>query len=253
MNPISIIIAEDHAILREGLISLLATSPEFDVIAEAEDGSSAIKLARKLNPDVILMDLNMPVINGTEAIRTILKTNPKIKIIALTGHRSEEYVRVTLEAGAVGYVLKDDTHHELLIAINKVLDGNTYLSPGVGGNVTSGSITSDDTRDELLTAIDNVLNGDTYFSQRVDDKVINRPLQPEYLAGMSDYSWTQLTKREKEITKLIAEGKKNREIAGFLSLSIKTVDKHRSNLMKKLDLHNVSELTKFAIENKIIL
>ena len=212
----NIIIAEDHAILRDGLVALLATSPELNIIAEASDGLSAIKLARQLCPDLILMDLNMPNINGTEAITTILKENPAIKVVALTGHKSEEYVRAALEAGAAGYVLKDDTHSVLLTAIEHVLNGDTYLSPGICGNVIKGF------------------------------------LKPDYRSDISDHSWFHLTKREREVTKLIAEGKKSREVAEFLSVSLKTVEKHRSNLMKKLDLHSVSELTKYAMENSII-
>jgi len=216
MNHTRIIIAENHAILREGLIALLATSPQLKVIAEARDGASVIKLSRQLSPDLILMDLNMPNINGTEATQTILSENPKIKIICLTGHKSEEYVLVALEAGAVGYVLKDDTHNVLLTAIEHVLSGHTYLSPGIC------------------------------------DKVLNNYVKSDKLSETCDSSWFALTKRERQVTKLIAEGKKSREVAEFLSISLKTVEKHRSNLMKKLGLHSVSEVTKYAIEKSII-
>ncbi|MDQ7050997.1 MAG: response regulator transcription factor [Enterobacterales bacterium] len=196
MNRTKIIIAENHAILRDGLKSLLATSSQLEIIAEAQDGKSAIKLSRKLSPDLILMDLNMPNINGTEAMQTILSENPKIKIIALTGHKSEEYVWVALEAGAVGYVLKDDTHGVLLTAIEQVMNGHTYLSPGIC------------------------------------DKVLQGYIKPDIHSDTSDRSWFNLTKREREVTKLIAEGKKSREVAEYLSISLKTVEKHRSNLMK---------------------
>ncbi len=216
MNQTRIIIAENHAILRDGLVALLATSPELKIIAEARDGASAIELAKKLSPDLILMDLNMPNINGTEAMQTILRDNPKIKIIALTGHKSEEYVWVALEAGAVGYVLKDDTHNVLLSAIERVLEGNRYLSPGLC------------------------------------DKVMEGFIKPKVQSKNASPSWCQLTKRERQVTKLIAEGKKSREMAEFLSISLKTVEKHRSNLMKKLDLHSVSEVTKYALEKSII-
>jgi len=210
-----ILIAEDHAILREGLRALLSSTPELEVIGEAEDGKEAITLARQLKPHLVLMDLNMPNINGTEAMRSIRRHNPEIKIIALTVHKTEEYVRATLDAGASGYVLKDDTHHDLLTAITSVRKGKVYLSPGIC------------------------------------DKVINGFLGPN-TATASTSSWSQLTVREREVTKLIAEGKKSREVAEYLSVSLKTVEKHRSNLMRKLDLHSVSEITKYAIANSLV-
>ena len=207
-----ILIAEDHAILREGLRALLSASPELEIIGEAEDGKEAIDLARQLKPHLVLMDLNMPNINGTEAMRAIRRHNPAIKIIALTVHKTEEYVRATLDAGASGYVLKDDTHHDLLTAIASVRKGKVYLSPGIC------------------------------------DQVINGFLGP----ATSPSSWSQLTVREREVTKLIAEGKKSREVAEYLSVSLKTVEKHRSNLMRKLDLHSISEITKYAIANSLV-
>ena len=212
-----VLIAEDHAILREGLRALLSSSPDLEIIGEAGDGQQAINLARQLQPDIVLMDITMPNMNGTEAIRLIKRHSPDISIIALTVHKSEEYVRATLDAGANGYVLKDDTHNDLLNAISNVQKGNTYLSPGIC------------------------------------DKVINGYLDnPSSATAHSSSSWSQLTVREREVTKLIAEGKKSREVAEYLSLSLKTVEKHRTNLMRKLDLHNVSAITKYAIENKLV-
>lgn len=212
-----VLIAEDHAILREGLRALLSSSSELEIIGEASDGLECINLARKLQPHLILMDLTMPNMNGTEAIRQIKRNSPHISIIALTVHKSEEYVRATLDAGANGYVLKDDTHSDLLNAIVNVQKGNTYLSPGIC------------------------------------DKVINGYLDnPSAASTPSTASWDQLTVREREVTKLIAEGKKSREVAEYLSLSLKTVEKHRTNLMRKLDLHNASAITKYAIENKLV-
>ena len=210
-----ILIAEDHAILREGLRALLSATPELEIIGEAEDGQEAISLARQLKPHLVLMDLNMPNINGTEAMRAIRRHNPAIKVIALTVHKTEEYVRATLDAGASGYVLKDDTHHDLLTAIASVRKGKVYLSPGIC------------------------------------DKVINGFLGP-VTSTTSPSSWSQLTVREREVTKLIAEGKKSREVAEYLSVSLKTVEKHRSNLMRKLDLHSVSAITKYAIANSLV-
>jgi len=212
-----VLIAEDHAILREGLRALLSSAPNLEIIGEAEDGQSAVNLARQLQPHLVLMDLTMPNINGTEAIRTIKRHNPAICIIVLTVHKSEEYVRATLDAGANGYVLKDDTHSDLMNAISSAHKGNIYLSPGVC------------------------------------NKIINSYLDTSPSASApSSCSWSQLTVREREVTKLIAEGKKSREVAEYLSLSLKTVEKHRTNLMRKLDLHNVSAITKYAIENHLV-
>jgi len=210
-----IVIAEDHAILREGLQALLSGSPELEIVGEAEDGQQAINLARQLKPHLILMDLSMPNINGTEAICTIKHSNPTIKIIVLTVHKTEEYVRATLDAGAVGYVLKDDSHQDLLTAIASVLKGKVYLSPGICDKVMNGFLDTD-------------------------------------ASAPSVSSWSKLTVREREVTKLIAEGRKSREVAEYLSVSLKTVEKHRSNLMRKLDLHSISAITKYAIENDLI-
>ena len=212
MQKHTILLADDHSILREGLRSLLSSTPDLEIIGEAEDGKDTIEKARQLQPQLVLMDLSMPVINGTDAIRIIKQRSPEIKIIVLTVHKSEEYVRATLDAGADGYVLKDDTSNDLLTSIKNVQKGKIYLSPGI---------------------CDKVING--YLNH--PDKV------------SSVRSWDQLTLREREVLKLIAEGSKNREIADCLSVSIKTVEKHRSNLMKKLDLHGVSKLTTYAIEN----
>jgi len=212
-----VLIAEDHAILREGLRALLASSPHLEIIGQAEDGQEAVNLARQLQPHLVLMDLTMPNINGTEAIRAIKRHTPAICIIVLTVHKSEEYVRATLDAGANGYVLKDDTHSDLLNAITNAQKGNIYLSPGICNKVINGYL-------------------DT----------------PSSTSAHSSGSWSQLTVREREITKLIAEGKKSREVAEYLSLSLKTVEKHRTNLMRKLHLHNVSAITKYAIENHLI-
>lgn len=210
-----ILIAEDHALLREGLKALLAMDEQLEVVAEATDGREAIRIASEEHPDLILMDLSMPNTNGTEAIRAIKRRNPDTKIIVLTVHKTEEYVRTALQAGANGYALKDDTHQELISAIRRVLRGDTYLSPGVSA------------------------------------KIITSYLDQPGQNGTST-SWDVLTSREREILKLIAEGYKNKEIAEYLSLSLKTIEKHRSNLMKKLDLHSASALTAYAIENGLI-
>jgi DNA-binding NarL/FixJ family response regulator len=210
-----IVIAEDHTILREGLRSLLSSSPDFEIVGEAEDGREAIRCVEKFKPDLILMDLSMPRMNGMDAIREIKRRSPEMKILVLTVHKTEEYILATLQAGAEGYLLKDSTHAELLMAVRHVLGGKHYISPGISDKVLEG-----------------YLEGRKTLKTRT--------------------SWETLTQREREILKLIAEGYKNKEIADYLCISPKTVEKHRANLMEKLDLHNVQALTAFAIEKGLI-
>jgi len=210
-----IVIAEDHTILREGLRSLLSSSPEFEIVGEAEDGREAIRCVEKLKPDLILTDLSMPRMNGMDAIREIKRQSPKTKVLVLTVHKTEEYILATLKAGAEGYVLKDATHAELMTAVKNVLGGKHYISPGISEKVIEG-----------------YLEGRKTLKTRT--------------------SWETLTQREREILKLIAEGYKNKEIADYLCISVKTVEKHRSNLMEKLNLHNVQALTAFAIEKGLV-
>jgi DNA-binding NarL/FixJ family response regulator len=210
-----IVIAEDHRILREGLRSLLSSSADFEVVGEAEDGREAIRCVEKMKPDLILTDLSMPRMNGMEAIREIKKQSPKTKILVLTVHRTEEYILATLKAGADGYLLKDSTHSELVMAVKNVLSGKHYISPGISEKVIEGYIEG------------------------------KKTLKPRT-------SWETLTQREREILKLIAEGYRNKEIADDLCISVKTVEKHRANLMEKLNLHNVQALTAFAIEKGVV-
>ncbi|MFO7594358.1 MAG: response regulator transcription factor [Pseudomonadota bacterium] len=214
-SQLRILLAEDHAIVREGIASLLRQDENFQVIAEVEDGRSAVQMAGEFQPDIILMDLSMPNINGTEAIKEIKHRYPQIHIIVLTIHNSEEYIRATLRAGANGYVLKDDTSEELLSAIHSVAAGKTYLTPSICSNVI----------------VDFLKGGKE---------------------GDKSYSWEHLSHREREVLKLVAEGERNRDIAKYLSLSEKTVEKHRSNLMKKLGLHSAAQITTYAIRNGLI-
>jgi len=210
-----IVIAEDYTILREGLRSLLSANPDLEIVGEAEDGRQAIGCVEKLKPDLILMDLSMPRMNGMDAIREIKKHCPGTKVCVLTIHKTEEHILAALEAGADGYVLKDATHSELVMAVRSVLRGRHYLSPGISEKVIEG-----------------------YLDGRKTLKATT--------------SWGTLTQREREILKLIAEGYKNSEIAEYLYISVKTVEKHRANLMKKLNLHNTSALTAFAIEKGLV-
>ena len=210
-----IVIAEDHTILREGLRALLAHHSDLEITGEAEDGLEAIRRVEKLMPDLLLMDLSMPRMSGMAALKDIKKRFPETKVIILTVHKTEEYILAALQAGADGYVLKDATHDELIMAIRIVLDGKPYLSPGIS------------------------------------QKVIEGYLSGKKRCGM-ETSWDTLSQREREILKLIAEGYKNKEIAAFLGISLKTVQKHRANLMKKLNLHNAAALTSFALDKGLI-
>ena len=215
MENLRIVLAEDHTILREGLRALLSADPNLEIIGEAQNGREAVRCVEKLEPDLLLMDLSMPRMSGMDAIREIKKRYPEIKIIALTVHKTEEYLLTTLKAGADGYVLKDATHEELVMAIKSVMGGKSYLSPGVSEKVIVGYL---------------------------DGRESNRTASP----------WETLSQREREVLKLIAEGFKNKEIAEDLCISLKTVEKHRANLMKKLDLHNAAALTVYAVQKGLV-
>jgi DNA-binding NarL/FixJ family response regulator len=210
-----IFIAEDHTILRDGLRAILTFQPDFEVIGEAEDGREAVRGVEHSKPDMVILDLSMPKMNGLEAIKDIKKISPKTKILVLTIHDGDEYVLPVLKAGADGYMLKYDTQADLITAIKSILSGKQYLSPGVSKQVIKG-----------------YLEGGTSVK--------------------SKSSWDTLTKREREILKLIAEGNKNREIADYLCISEKTVVKHRANLMGKLDIHNISTLTAYAVSKGLV-
>lgn len=214
-KPHRILIIEDHRILREGLKSLLSSNPHLEIAGEGENGLDAIRYSEKIAPDLVLMDLSMPKMDGLAAISEIKSRCQHTKILVLTVHKAEEYVFAALKAGANGYLLKDATHAELELAIENILAGNTYLSPAISGKLV-----------------------DAYLEGKKPQIV--KPL----LEG--------LTRRERQVLKMIAEGYKNKEIANYLGISLKTVEKHRANLMKKLDLHNASELTAFAIEKGLI-
>ena len=210
-----IIIAEDHRLFREGIKALLEKSAEFQIVAEAGDGLEAIRCARKNKADLMILDLSMPKLGGISAIREIKRQFPNIKILVLTIHQSDQYVLETFEAGADGYCLKDAGRNELQVAIDSVLAGNTYLSPGISELVMEGYIEG---RKRLKTKT----------------------------------TWDTITQREREVLKLLGEGYQNKEIAELLHISVKTVEKHRANIMSKLDLHNAAALTAYAIEKGLV-
>lgn len=210
-----IVIAEDQKILREGLKSLLSSSDDFEVVGEAEDGLNAVRCVEKFTPELLLLDLSMPKMSGISVIKEIKSQFTETKILVLTVHESEEYILEVFKSGADGYCLKDASHSELLVAIKSVLSGKRYISPGISGKVLEGYL---------------------------DDR--------EMLKSSS--SWDSLTQREREILKLVGEGYKNKEIADYLCISAKTVEKHRSNIMGKLDLHTASALTAYAIKKGLV-
>ncbi len=215
MRRIKVLLAEDHTIVRKGIRALLDGVIDIEVIGEAEDGREAVEKVSQLLPDVVLMDNTMPILNGLEATRQIKKQFPKIMVLILTMHTDEEYIFRFLQAGASGYLIKKTAPKELVSAIKAVYRGDSFLSPSISKKVI----------DEYLHYVEEASKPNSY---------------------------TQLTDREREVLQLIVEGFSNKEIAEQLHLSVKTVGNHRLNLMEKLDLHNVSDLTKYAIRKGII-
>ena len=212
-STVRVLLIDDHRILRQGLRALLEREPDFEVIGEAENGRTGVEFAKEAHPDIILMDISMPGLNGIDAARQILDHSPHSRIIALTAHSDRNLVREILKAGAVGYVVKDSAVEELTNAVRTVLAGRVYLSPRVAGLVVEGFVT------------------DRAAAQGIP------------AAGV----FARLTAREREVLQLMAEGKATKEVAQALSVSVKTAETHRRAIMEKLDLHSVAELTKYAI------
>ncbi len=210
------IIVEDHQLLREGLKTMICGFENIEIVDEAEDGLEAIRKIRKIQPDMILLDLSMPKMDGISIMKEVKSQFPAIKILVLTIHEVDHYVLEAFDAGADGYCVKNASRKELEVAIKSVADGKRYVSPGITSSILDGYIDG---------------------RKKLKEKSI----------------WDTVTQREREILKLIAEGYLNKEIAEFLNISIKTVEKHRSNIMKKLDLHNVASLTAYAIERGLII
>lgn len=206
---IKVIIADDHKIMRDGLKSMLEKQRDIEIIAETLDGRTTVELAMKLKPDVIIMDVSMPDMNGIEATRQIIKKSPKIKVIALSMHSDKQFILEMLNAGASGYLLKDCAFHELINAIHSVASNRSYLSPEIA--------------DVMIKEFKHVIS-------------------KESLSAFS-----LLTPRERQVLQLIAEGKTTKEIAYTLKVSTKTIETYRQQIMDKLDIHSIAGLTKYAV------
>jgi len=209
MNSVRILIADDHEIMQEGLYVLVQDEPKMDVVGQARDGQEAVRLARKLSPDVVIMDVGMPDLNGIEATRQIVEECHGVKIVALSMYSDKRYVMGMLKAGASGYLLKDGAFQELVRAIRSVVAGKVYLSPAIAGVVVDASVRSGSSRRPLVDS--------------------------------------SLTDREQDVLQLLAEGHSTKQIASQLKISEKTVETHRHRLMEKLDIHSIAELTKYAL------
>jgi DNA-binding NarL/FixJ family response regulator len=210
-----ILLADDHGIVRQGVRAVLARDSSFEVVAETGDGREAVRLAETLDPDIVIMDISMPRLNGIDATAQILKRNPRTGVIILSMHPDETYLMRALTAGAKGYLLKDSAEVDLVRAVQAVASGKPFFSPAVT---------------EIL--LEDHLR---YMQQR----------------NLED-SYELLTEREKEVLQLIAQGMSNKEVAGALALSPYTVESHRTNLMQKLNLHNTAEIVLYAVRKKLI-
>jgi len=216
MKRITVLLAEDHMIVREGLRKMLELENDIEIVGEAQDGRMAVALAVKFRPDVVLMDIAMPLLNGLEATRQVLKAAPSTKVLMLSAHNDDAYVKSATESGAVGFLLKQTSAQDVCRAIREVQEGNTIFSPSI------------------ISRLD-CLNP---FSTDGSGVTRRRP--------------AQLTSREMEVLQLIAEGNANKETATELGIGLKTVEKHREHLMEKLDIHDTAGLTRYAIGAGII-
>jgi DNA-binding NarL/FixJ family response regulator len=211
--PVRILVADDHHVVRAGLRALLETESEWEVCAEAANGREAVEKVKEWSPDVAVLDISMPLLNGVEATRQIRKASPKTEVLILTMHESEALIQEAIEAGARGYILKDDADRSLIAAVHALRRHKPYLSSRVS---------------EVFSQTDLSAGNDSAPDRR------------------------RLTPREREILQLLAEGKSNKEIAGVLGISVKTAETHRANIMLKLDFHSITELVRYAVRNKII-
>lgn len=215
MPRLKIVVADDHEIVRRGTLALLSLEPEWEVCSEAADGRSAVELVRRHRPDIVILDVGMPLMNGLEAARQILKEYPQTKVLMLTVHESEQVVREVLDAGARGFVLKSDAARDLVAAVEALRRNKTFFTSRVAEMVLDGYLTT------------------------------GHPLRGALTKG-------RLTPREREVIQLLAEGKTTKEVACILGLGFKTADTHRTNIMRKLSLGSFSELVLYAVRNGIV-
>jgi DNA-binding NarL/FixJ family response regulator len=215
-----ILIADDHEVARRGIRSLLESHPGWDVCAEAKDGRDAVEQATSTKPDLVLLDIGMPNLNGLEAARQILATSPNVAILILTMHDSDNVIREVLRAGARGFLLKSDAGRDLVAAVEALESQKTFFTPRV--------------------------------SQMVLDGFLNREKKRSEIEDAANPSGDLLTAREREVIQLLAEGRTSKEVAVTLNLSVKTAETHRTNLMRKLGLHSVADLTRYAVRNGIV-
>ena len=215
MKKITVLLADDHTVVRQGLRALLKAEEDMEVVGEAENGRQAVNLVKKSPPDVVLMDVAMPLMNGLEATRQILKSSPATKVLVLTSYGDDDCIEQLMRAGAAGYLIKQTAANDLLKAIREVQRGNAFFSPSIAKRL----------RDQCRQAFSNG--------------------QPVKRSG-------DLTSRESEVLQLIAEGFSNKQIAAELSISIKTVEKHRQQVMNKLNIHDVAGLTRYAISKGLV-
>ena len=216
MKRITVLLAEDHTIVREGFRKMLELEKDLQVVGEAQDGRQAVALAKKLRPAVVLMDIAMPLLNGLEATRQILKAVPATKVVILSAHNDDAYVKNATDSGAMGFLLKQNSSHVVCDAIREVQKGKTFYGPMIARRL-----------------------------HQLEGKSSDR-------VGRSQSRNARLTSREMEVLQLIAEGKANKETAAELGISIKTVEKHREKVMSKLDVHDTAGLTRYAISAGII-
>lgn len=214
MPPVRLLIADDHAIVRQGVRALLQEQREWQVVAEATDGREAVRKAAELKPDLAILDIMMPSLNGLDATKQITKVGLKTQVLILTVHDSDQLIPKVLEAGARGYILKADAGRDLIAAVNALIANKVYFTPKV--------------------------------SQMVMDGYLGK--SPKQSAE----GWSRLTGREREVVQLLAEGKSNKDVAAVLGLSAKTVETHRSNILRKLQCHSVTQLVRYAIRNHLV-
>jgi len=216
MKTITVLVCDDHAMVRSGLRLLLKTATDIEVIGEAENGHQSVRETRRLSPDVVLMDLSMPLLNGVEAARQIVKEFPSAKVLILSAYNDDQYIQHAVNAGAVGYLVKETAGNDLLRAVHEVAAGNAFFSPVIARRLLRQS-------DEML------LDG-----------------------CLARTRAATLSNRQSEVLQLIAEGYSTKQMGDVLSLSTKTVEKHRQGLMAKLDIHNVATLTRYAVSNGVV-